>query len=194
MSDDEEVETPPSSEDSYHALHLAERIGPVYTGQRAIRSSPGYREAREQRRKEKLKVKEMEPIKGACAVRKRAAEQVTERERQAREALPFLSSGEEALAVELGAYEEDSEKENRGVGEGSSHGIFRPITTSPSPKPIPIPPPRKKPSLEKVTEDLHCSFEIGRQRFLSSEGVLGWNTSWRGIVQSHASRGVGLGM
>ena len=58
----------------------------------------------------------MEPIKGTCAVRKRAAvlaaEQVAERERQYKEALPFLSSGEECLAFELGAYEEDSEKEN----------------------------------------------------------------------------------
>ena len=58
----------------------------------------------------------MEPIKGICAARKRAtqeaAEQVAERDRQAREAFPFLSSEEEHLAVELGAYEEDSEKEN----------------------------------------------------------------------------------
>ena len=74
--------------------------------------SPGYREAREWRRAEKLKAEELEPIKGTRAARKRATalatEQITERERQYEEALPFLSSGEEHLAVELGTYEEDS--------------------------------------------------------------------------------------
>ena len=35
--------------------------------------SPGYREAREQRRQEKLKAEEFEPVKGMCAVRKRVS-------------------------------------------------------------------------------------------------------------------------
>ena len=43
---EEEVEASPSSGDSYQALTLAERIGPVTSGQQAVRSSPGYREAR----------------------------------------------------------------------------------------------------------------------------------------------------
>ena len=48
MSDDEEeVEALPSSGESYQALPLAEHIGPVCTGQQAVHSSPGYREARE---------------------------------------------------------------------------------------------------------------------------------------------------
>ena len=38
MSDDEE---------EVEALPLAEHIGPVCTGQQAVHSSPGYREARE---------------------------------------------------------------------------------------------------------------------------------------------------
>ena len=88
-----------------------------------------------------------------------AAEQIAERERQYEEALPFLSSGEECLAVELGAYEEDSEKENQDVGEGPSHGFLH-LIPSPSPSPIPIPLPCKKPSLKK-----------DRQKFLSSGGV-----------------------
>ena len=91
---------------------MAERIGPIVTGQQAVCSSPGYREAREWRRQEKSKAEELEPIKGTHAVRKRAAQQITKRERQEREALPFLSSKEEHLAAELGAYEEDSKKEN----------------------------------------------------------------------------------
>ena len=56
--DEEEVEALPSSGSSYQAPTLAERIGPVTTGQRAVRSSPGYQEAREQRRAEKLKAEE----------------------------------------------------------------------------------------------------------------------------------------
>ena len=107
----------------------------------------------------------MEPIKGTRAARKRAAvlaaKQITKRERQYKEALPFLSSGEEHLAVELGAYEEDSKKENQDVREGSSHGFLH-LIPSPSPSPIPIPPPCKKPSLEKVTESLHQSFKKDR--------------------------------
>ena len=63
-----------------------------------------------------MKAKELELVKGTRAVRKRAAvlaaKQITERERQYEEALPFLPSEEECLAVELGAYEEDGEKEN----------------------------------------------------------------------------------
>ena len=106
VSNDEEVEAPPSSGGSYQAPPLAEHIGPVCTGQQAVRSSPGYREAREQRRAGKLKAEELEPIKGTCAVRKRATmlatKQIAKRERQYEEALPFLSSGEEDLAVELG--------------------------------------------------------------------------------------------
>ena len=174
MSDDEEVEALPSSGGSYQAPPLAERIGPVVTGQQTVCSSLGYREAREQRRQEKLKARELEPIKGTCAARKRAttfaAEQITERERQYKEALPFLSSREEHLAVELGAYEEDSKKENRDVGEGPCHGFLH-LIPSPSPSPIPILPPRKKPSLKKVTEHLHQLFEKDRQKFLHGEGV-----------------------
>ena len=133
--------------------------------------SPGYREVRERRRQEKSKTEELEPVRGTCAVRKRATQQVTKRERQEREALPFLSSEEEHLAAELGAYEEDSKEENQDVGEGSSHGILHLIPSSPSPNPIPIPPPKKKPSLEKVTEDLCWLFEKDRQQFLSGGGV-----------------------
>ena len=80
-NDEEEVEAPPSSEESYRAPPLAERIGPVCTGQHAVCSSPGYREAGEQRRRQKLKAEEMELVKGTHAVRKRAAVQVAERER-----------------------------------------------------------------------------------------------------------------
>ena len=103
----------------------------------------------EQRRKGKSKAKELEPIKGTCAVRKGATKEFFE----------GLPSEEEALAVAMGAYEEDSEKENRDVGEDPPLGILHPIISTPSPPPIPIPPPvaRKRPSLEKVTEDLcHC--------------------------------------
>ena len=63
-----------------------------------------------------MKAKELEPVKGRRAARKRAtalaAEQIAERERQYEEALPFLSSEEECIAAGLGAYEGDSEKEN----------------------------------------------------------------------------------
>ena len=74
--------------------------------------SPGYREAREQRRQEKSKAEELEPVKGTHAARKRAAEQIAKSERQYEEALPFLSSSQECLATRLGAYEEDSKKKN----------------------------------------------------------------------------------
>ena len=171
---EEEVEVPPSSGGSYQAPPLAEHIGPVVTGQQAVCSSPGDREAREQRRQEKSKVEELEPVKGTCAARERAAmlaaEHITESERQYKKALPFLSSSQECLAVRLGPYEEDSEKENQDVGEGPSHD-FLCLIPSPSPSPIPIPPPHKKPSLEKVTESLHRSFEEDRQKFLLGKGV-----------------------
>ena len=70
----------------------------------------------------------------------------------------------------MGSPEEDSEKENQDVGEGPSHGFLHLIPNQ-SPSPIPIPPPRKKPSLKKVTKSLRQSFEEGRQKFLSGEGV-----------------------
>ena len=172
--DEEEVEASPSSGDSYQALTLAERIGPVTTGQRAVRLSPGYREARESRRQGKLKAEEFEPFRGTRAARKKYSaelvEHFTETDRQVEQALPFLSSSQECLAARLGSPEEDSKKENRDVGEGSSHGFLRLIPDR-SPSPIPIPAPRKKPSLEKVTESLRQSFEEGRQRFLSGNGV-----------------------
>ena len=76
--DEEEVEAPPSSGGSYQAPPLAECIGPVVTGQRAVCSSPGYREAREQRRQEKLKAQELEPVKGTHAVRKRVSSALIE--------------------------------------------------------------------------------------------------------------------
>ena len=121
-----------------------------------------------------MKARELEPIKGTCVARKRAAvlaaEQITKRERWYEEALPFLSSKEECIAAGLGACEEDSEKENQDVGEGPSHG-FLCLIPEPSPSPIPILPPRKKPSLEKVTEDLCQSFKEGRQEFLLGGGV-----------------------
>ena len=91
---------------------MAERIGPVVTGQRAVHLSPGYRKAREQRRQGKLKAEELEPVKGTCAVRKRVTKHIAESKKQYKEALPFLSSSQECLATRLGAYEEDSEKEN----------------------------------------------------------------------------------
>ena len=156
--DEEEVEASPSSGRSYQAPALAECIGPVITGQRAIRSSPGYREAREQRRQEKLKVEEWEPVRGTCAARKRYSAELiqhfAETDRQVEQALPFLSSLQECLTAWLGSPEEDSEKENQDVGEGSSHGFLCFIPNR-SLSPIPIPAPRKKPSLEKVTETLH---------------------------------------
>ena len=74
--------------------------------------SPGYREAREQRRWGKSKVEELEPFKGTHAARKRIAEHITKSKRQYKEALPFLSSLQECLATRLGNYEEDSKKEN----------------------------------------------------------------------------------
>ena len=43
-----------------------------------------------------------------------------------------------------------------------------------SPSPIPIPPPKKKPSLEKVTEDLKDVFQKERQRFLDGYGPPLW--------------------
>ena len=97
-------------------------------------------------------------------------EHLIKTERLYEQALPFLSSSQECLAAQLGSPEEDSKKENRDVGEGSSHGFLR-LLPNRSPSPIPIPAPRKKPSLEKVTESLRRSFEEGRQRFLSGKGV-----------------------
>ena len=76
----------------------------------------------------------------------------------------------ECLATRLGSPAEDSEKENRDVGEGPSHG-FLCLIPNRSMSPIPIPPPKKKPSLEKVTESLRRSFKKDRQRFLSGGGV-----------------------
>ena len=114
--DEEEVEASPSSGGSYQAPTLAERIGPVTTGQQAVRSSPGYREAREQRRQEKSKAEEFEPFRGTRAVRKKYSteliEHFAETDRQVGQALPFLSSSQECLAAWLGSPEEDSEKEN----------------------------------------------------------------------------------
>ena len=91
---EEEVEASPSSGGSYRALTLAERIGPVSTGQRAVCSSPGYREAREQRRQEKSKAEEFEPVRGTRAARKRFSaaliDHFAETNRQVEQALPFL--------------------------------------------------------------------------------------------------------
>ena len=97
-------------------------------------------------------------------------EHFAETNRLVEQALPFLLSSQECLAARLESPEEDSEKENRDVGEGSSHGFLHLIPNR-SPSPIPIPAPRKKPSLEKVTESLHQSFEEGREKFLSGGGV-----------------------
>ena len=187
LSDDEEgevEEAPPSSGDSYHPVPLAERIGPVTTGQRAVRSSPGYQEARKQRRAEKSKAEEYEPVRGTRAARKRYSsaliDHFAETERQVEQALPFLSSSQECLADRLADARQDSEKENRNVGEGSSHGVLRRIPTpevpsyASSPSPIPIPAPKKKPSLEKVTEDLKNVFKEERQRFLDGYGPPLW--------------------
>ena len=174
---EEEVEALPSSGGSYQALTLAERIGPVTTGQRAVRSSPGYREAREQRRQEKLKAEEFEPFRGTRAARKKYSaeliEHFAETNRQVKQALPFLSSSQECLAARLGSPEEDSKKENRDVGEGSSHGFLR-LLPNRSPSPIPIPAPRKKPSLEKVTQNLRDEFAKERQKFLNGMGAPLW--------------------
>ena len=87
--------------------------------------------------------------------------------------LPFLSSSQECLAARLGSPEEDSKKENRDVGEGSSHGVLRLIPDR-SPSPIPIPAPRKKPSLEKVTQDLRDEFAKERKKFLDGMGAPLW--------------------
>ena len=110
VSDDEEVEAPSSSGGSHQAPPLAERIGPVVTGQRAVRSSPGYREAREQRRQEKSKAQELEPVKGTHAAGKRFSsalvEHFTKTNRQLKQALPFLLSSQECLAARLGSPEE----------------------------------------------------------------------------------------
>ena len=65
----------------------------------------------------------------------------------------------------MGSPEEDSEKENRDVGEGSSHG-FLCLIPDQSPSPIPILAPRKKPSLEKVIQDLRDKFVKERKKFL----------------------------
>ena len=115
-NDEEEVEASPSSGGSYQAPTLAERIGPVTTGQRAVHSSPGYREAREFRRQEKSKAEEFEPVRGTRAARKRYSaaliDHFAETDRQVEQALPFLSSSQECLAAWLGSPEEDSEKEN----------------------------------------------------------------------------------
>ena len=104
---EEEVEAPPSSGGSYQAPPLAKRIGPVVTGQQAVCLSPGYREAREQRRQGKLKAEELEPVKGTCAVRKRVSSALVEHfaksKRQYEQALPFLSSSQECLAARLGS-------------------------------------------------------------------------------------------
>ena len=114
--DEEEVEASPSSGGSYQAPPLAECIGPVVTGQRAVRSFPGYREAREQRRQEKSKAEEFEPVKGMHAARKRVSAMLIkhfkETERLYKQTLPFFSSLQECLAARLGSPEEDSEKEN----------------------------------------------------------------------------------
>ena len=114
--DEEEVEAPPSSEGSYQAPPLAECIGPVVTGQRAVHSSPGYREAREQRRQGKSKAEELEPVKGTCGAKKRVSSALIKHfaktERLYEQALPFLSSSQECLAARLGSPAEDSEKEN----------------------------------------------------------------------------------
>ena len=175
--DEEEVEASLSSGGSYQAPTLAEHIGPVTTGQRAVRSSPGYREARKQRRQGKLKVEEFEPFRGTCAARKKYSaeliEHFAETNRQIEQALPFLSSSQECLAARLGSPEEDSEKENRDVGEGSSQGFLRLIPAH-SPSPIPIPALRKKPSLEKVTQNLRDEFAKEWKKFLDGMGVPLW--------------------
>ena len=151
---------------------MAECIGPVITGQQAVHSSPGYREAREQRRQEKSKVEELVPVKGTRAARKRVYKHFAESKRQYKQALPFLSSSQECLAARLEGYE-DSKKENRDAGEGPSHG-FLCLIPSQSPSPIPIPPPKKKPSFEKVTQDLRDEFMRERQRFLNGGGAPRW--------------------
>ena len=148
-----------------------------------MRSSPGYREARDQRRAEKSKAKEFEPVKGTRAARKRVSalvEKFEEAERIYEQNLPFLSSSQECLADRLADARQDSEKENRDVGEGSSYGVLRHIpmpevpSYASSPSPIPIPAPKKKPSLEKVTEDLKDIFTKERQRFLDGYGPPLW--------------------
>ena len=115
-NDEEEVVALPSSGGSYQAPPLAECIGPVVTGQRAVHSSSGYREARDQRRQGKSKAEELEPIRGTHAARKRFSlalvEHFTETDRQLEQALPFLLSLQECLAAWLGSPEEDSKKEN----------------------------------------------------------------------------------
>ena len=119
-------------------------------------------------------MQELEPVKGTCAARKRVSSALIEHfaktERLYEQTLPFLSSSQECLAAQLGSPEEDSEKENQDVGEGSSHG-FLCLIPDRSLSLIPVPPPRKKPSLEKVTESLCRLFKEGRQEFLSGKGV-----------------------
>ena len=81
-----------------------------------MRSSPGYREARKQRRQGKSKAEEFEPFRGTRAARKRYSveliEHFAETDRQVEQTLPFLSSSQECLAAQLGSPEEDREKEN----------------------------------------------------------------------------------
>ena len=174
---EEEVEASPSNRGSYQAPTLAERIGPVSTGQQAVRSSPGYREAREQRRQEKSKAEEFEPFRGMRAARKKYSAELVEHfaktDRQIKQSLPFLSSLQECLAARLESPEEDSEKENRDVGEGSSHGFLR-LVPNRSPSPIPIPAPRKRLSLEEVTQDLRDKFAKERKKFLDGMGAPLW--------------------
>ena len=74
-----------------------------------------------------MKAKEMEPVRGTCAARKRVEE-----------FFKGLLSEEEALAVAMGAYEEDSKKKNQDVGEGSSFSILCHIVNTLSPPPIPV--------------------------------------------------------
>ena len=78
--------------------------------------SPGYREAREQRRQEKSKAQELEPVRGTHAARKRVSSALVksfaEAEQQYEQAFPFLSSSQECLAAQMGSPEEDSKKEN----------------------------------------------------------------------------------
>ena len=124
-----------------------------------------------------MKAEEFEPVRGTCAVRKRYSagliKHFAETDRQLKQTLPFLSSSQECLAARLGSPEEDSEKENRDVGGGSSHGFLRLIPDR-SPSPIPIPALRKKPSLEKVTQDLQDEFAKERKKFLDGCGALLW--------------------
>ena len=112
-------------------------------------------------------------VRGTRAARKRYSAALVEHfaktDRRVEQALPFLLSSQECLATRLESPEEDSEKENRDVGEGSSHGFLRLIPNR-SLSPIPIPAPRKKPSLEKVTQDLWDEFAKERKKFFGWYG------------------------